>query len=113
MIIGSSHEKSALKARRLVIWAEELCNKRRYAAAEVLYQRALRLGERTLGRQHPVRAEILEYYADLLAKTNRLAEGTVMRRRSEAIWDTCFPRSDQTGNRSHPVAYPVEPEGSD
>ncbi len=83
MFMGSSQEKTAVAARSLVIWAEELCKKGSYAAAETLYQRALALAEKRLGPQDPVMAEVLESYAELLAKTNRSAEGATMRRRSE------------------------------
>src|SRR5438093_1561575 len=83
MFIGADQEKTAVTARSFVIWGEELSKKGRYAAAEKLYQRALGLVERTLGQQHPLTAEVLECYAELLAKTNRRVEGIAMKTRSE------------------------------
>lgn len=74
-------------ARSYVIWGNELSRKGRYAAAETLYQRALLLAEKTLGRLHPVTAEVLECYADLLAKTDRQVESTAMRGRANAVWE--------------------------
>src|SRR5712691_6904294 len=86
MIIGATQDRTAVAARSFVIWGEELSRKGRYAAAEKLYQRARGLVERTLGQQHPMMAEVLECYSDLLVKTNRRAEGTAMKGRSEEIW---------------------------
>jgi len=86
MVIGATQERTALAARSFVIWGEELSKKGRYAAAEKLYQRAWGLVERTLGKQHPMMAEVLDCYSDLLVRTNRSAEGIAMKSRSEAIW---------------------------
>lgn len=114
MVIATSGEGTAAAARSFVIWGEELCKKGRYAAAETLYQRALCLVERTLGQQHPMTAEVLECYSDLLARTNRRAEGILMRSRSEAIWKAYAPRFCRTHFQTHP--FPTcweEREGSD
>ncbi len=114
MVIGASQERTAVAARSFVIWGEELSKKGRYAAAEKLYQRAWGLVERTLGKQHPMMAEVLECYSDLLARTNRSAEGIAMKSRSEAIWrayGACFCR---THIQAHPVPRLwTEREGSD
>jgi hypothetical protein len=79
-------------ARSFVIWAEEFARKGRYAAAEKLYQRALALVERTLGASHPMAAEVLECYADLLARTNRSSEAIAMKSRADAVWSGYAPR---------------------
>ena len=73
MVIGATQERTAVAARSFVIWGEELSKKGRYAAAEKLYQRAWGLIERTMGTQHPMMAEVLECYSDLLVRTNRSA----------------------------------------
>src|SRR5258705_12856311 len=86
MVIGTTQEATAVAARRFLIWGEEFSRKGRYAAAEKLYQRAWGLIERTLGRQHPMMAEVLECYSDLLRRTNRSAEGVAMKKRAEVIW---------------------------
>ena len=91
MYVEAGQEKTAATARSFVIWGEELSKKGRYAAAEKLYQRALGLVERTLGQQHPLTAEVLECYAELLAKTNRRVEGIAMKTGSEAIWKAHVP----------------------
>ena len=87
----ATQETTAVAARGFLIWGEEFSRKGRYAAAEKLYQRAWGLVERTLGHKHPMMAEVLECYSDLLIRTNRSAEGTAMRRRSEAIWRLTVP----------------------
>jgi hypothetical protein len=80
-----------------------------------LYQRALGLVERTLGQQHPITAEVLECYADLLVKTNRPAEGIAMKTPSEAIWKAYAPHySCRTHIQVLPSpTYWAEREGSD
>ena len=116
MVIGSGQEKTAATARSFVIWGEELSKKGRHAAAEKLYQRALGLVERTLGQQHPITAEVLECYADLLAKTSRRVEGIAMKTRSEAIWKAYAPHdySCRTHIQVRPSpTYWAEREGSD
>lgn len=92
MVTGTTQEKTSAAARSFVIWANEFSRKGHYAAAETLYQRALMLAEKTLGRSHPVTAEVLECYADLLAKTDRQAESTAMKRRAKAVWEVFAPR---------------------
>lgn len=82
----ATHEATAVAARGFLIWGEEFSRKGRHAAAEKLYQRAWNLVEGTLGRKHPMMAEVLECYSDLLMRTQRSAEGIAMKRRSEAIW---------------------------
>ncbi len=116
MFIEAGQEKTAATARSFVIWGEELSKKGRYAAAEKLYQRALGLVEGTLGQQHPLTAEVLECYAELLAKTNRRVEGIAMKSRSEAIWKAhvphyCFCRT-HIQVRPSPIDW-AEQEGSD
>lgn len=116
MVIGAGQEKTAATARSFVIWGEELSKKGRHAAAEKLYQRALRLVERTLGQQHPITAEVLECYADLLVKANRRVEGIAMKTRSEAIWKAYAPHdySCRTHIEVRPSpTYWAEREGSD
>src|SRR5258708_37556909 len=114
MVIGATQESSAVAARSFVIWGEELSKKGRYGAAEKLYQRARCLVEKTLGQQHPMMAEVLECYSDLLLRTNRSAEGIAMKSRSEAIWrayGACFCR---THIQVPPVPrFWTEREGSD
>ena len=114
MLIGLGQQKTAAAARSLVIWGEELSRKGRYAAAERLYQRATGLVERTWGRQHPMMAEVLECYADLLVRTNRADEANAMKTRSAAIWRAYTPRCCRTYKEVHPLpACWVEREGSD
>ena len=101
MVIGATQETTAVAARSFVIWGEELSKKGRYAAAEKLYQRARGLVERTLGQQHPMMAEVLECYSDLLVRTNRSAEGIAMKSRSEAIWRAYGARFCRTHIQAH------------
>jgi len=101
-------------ARRLVIWGAELSRKGRHAAAEKRYQPAWGLVERTLGHKHPVMAEVLERYSDLLVKTNRRAEGTAMKNRADAIWRAYGARFCENHIQANPVpSYCMEREGSD
>ena len=114
MVIGATQASSVGAARSFVIWGEELSKKGRYAAAEKLYQRARGLVERTLGQQHPMMAEVLECYSDLLVKTNRRAEGIAMKGRSEEIWKAYAPRSCRTQIQARPLpSCWAEREGSD
>ena len=114
MVIGATQERAAAKARSFVIWGEELFKKGRYAAAEKLFQRAQGLVETTLGQQHPMMAEVLECYSDLLVKTNRRAEGIAMKGRSEEIWRAYAPRSCRTQIQARPLPTCwAEREGSD
>lgn len=114
MFIGAGQEKTAVTARSFVIWGEELSRRGRYAAAEKLYQRAQCLVERTFGQQHPMMAEVLECYSDLLVRTNRRAEGIAMKGRSEEIWRAYASRfcRTQIQARSLPSCW-AEREGSD
>lgn len=114
MVIAATQETSAVTARRFVIWGEELSKRGRYAAAEKLYQRAQALVERSLGQQHPMMAEVLECYSDLLVKTNRRAEAIAMKGRSEEIWKAYAPRSCRTQIQVRPLpSCWAEREGSD
>ena len=114
MVIGATQERTAVTARSFVIWGEELSKKGRYAAAEKLYQRARGLVERTLGQQHPMMAEVLECYSDLLVRTNRSTEGIAMKSRSEAIWRAYGVRFCRIQIQAHPVpSCWTEREGSD
>lgn len=115
MAIGRNKEATAVAARSFLIWGEEFSRKGRYAAAEKLYQRAWGLVERTLGRQHPMMAEVMECYSDLLRRTNRTAEGIALKVRSEAIWRAYGPRFCRTCIQSHsvPNCSTEEGEGSD
>lgn len=92
MMIAIDQEKSSAAARSYVISGNMLSRRGRYAAAENLYQRAMIVAEGTVGTLHPVMAEVLECYAELLLRTDRQAEATAMKLRAEAIWKTCFPR---------------------
>jgi hypothetical protein len=114
MVIGATQERAAVTARSFVIWGEDLFKKGRYAAAEKLFQSARGLVEKTLGQQHPMMAEVLECYSDLLMRSNRRAEGLAMKSRSEAIWRAYASRSCRTHIPVH--AFPTcwaEREGSD
>ncbi len=114
MVIGPGQEKTAAAARSFVIWGEELSRKGRYAAAEKLYQRAVGLVERTWGRHHPMMAEVLDCYADLLVRTNRADEGIAMKSRSEAIWRAYGAGFCRIHIQAHPVPRCwTEREGSD
>jgi hypothetical protein len=114
MVVGATQERTAVAARSLVIWGEELSRKGRHAAAEKLYQRAWRLVERTLGQQHPMMAEVFECYSDLLARTNRRAEAIVMKSRSQAIWRLYAARFCPPNVRADLVQLSLtEREGSD
>ena len=114
MSIGATHERTAVAARSLLIWGEELFSKGRHEAAEKLYQQARSLVERTLGQYHPMMAEVLECYSDLLLKTNRQAEGIVMKSRSEAIWEAYAPQGLSISLLERPCrTFGAEREGSD
>jgi hypothetical protein len=91
-MVTGIEEETSVAARSFVIRANGLSRKGCHAAAEALYQRALALVERTLGTLHPVTAEVLECYADLLAKTNRQMEATAMKHRAEMVWRAYAPR---------------------
>ncbi len=56
-----------------------------YREAECLLNGALTLSTKVLGPSHPVVAEVLDGYADLLCKTNRCSAGQQLRARSKAI----------------------------
>lgn len=56
-----------------------------YAEAEPLYKRALAIAEKALGEEHPNVATSLEYYSDLLRKTNRETEAANLEARAKAI----------------------------
>jgi hypothetical protein len=110
----ATQETTAVAARRLVIWGEEFLRKGRYSAAEKLYQRARALVERTLGHRHPMMAEVLECYSDLLSRTDRRAEGIAMKNRADAIWRAYGARSCRSRIQADPVpSYCVQAEGSD
>lgn len=114
MVIRTDKETTAVTARSLLIWGEEFSRKGRYAAAEKLYQRAWRLVERTLGQQHPMMAEVLECYSDLLRRTNRSAEGISLKNRAEAIWRAYGSRFCRNYVQSQAVSsHCAEGEGSD
>jgi tetratricopeptide (TPR) repeat protein len=57
----------------------------RYAEAEPLYNRTLKILEKTLGENHPYFAIALNNYAVLLRKLNRDAEAKEVESRAEAI----------------------------
>jgi len=114
MVIRTIQEQTSAAARSFVICGNELSRKRCFAAAEAQYQRALVLVERNLGALHPVTAEVLECYADLLAKTDRRVEATAMKHRAEAVWRTCCPRFCRSSKDSQPYSLcRPEQEGSD
>ena len=114
MVIGATQASSVGAARSFVIWGEELSKKGRYAAAEKLYQRARGLVERTLGQQHPMMAEVLECYSDLLVKTNAQLKELAMKSRSEAIWGAYGAGFCRIHIQAHPVPKCwTEREGSD
>jgi len=56
-----------------------------YAEAEPLYHRAVAIGEKALGPEHPYVATVLKNYADLLSKTDRNAEAERLEERARAI----------------------------
>lgn len=114
MVTGTNEETTAVAARSFLIWGEEFSRKRRYAAAEKLYQRAWGLVERTFGRQHPMMAEVMECYSDLLRMTNRTAEGIALKVRSEAIWRAYGAHFCRTRIRAHSIPrHWAERDGSD
>ena len=114
MAKDATQETTALAARRLVIWGEELSRKGQHAAAEKLYQRAWASVERTLGHRHPMMAEVLECYSNLLVRTNRRAEGTAMKNRADVIWRAYGAQFCRKDIRTNPVPNCcVEREGSD
>jgi len=114
MVIRAAEETAAVTARSFLIWAEKNRKKGRYEAAERLYQRARGLVEKTLGQQHPMMAEVLECYSELLASANRPGEALAMRKRSKTIWKTYGARFCRTPIQAQPVPrYGTEREGSD
>lgn len=92
MVIGPNEDETSAAARSFVILGEELSRKGHHATAEEVFQRALSLVERTLGTSHPVAAEVLESYAELLVRTDRRIEGIAMKSRAEAVWKAYCPR---------------------
>ena len=109
-----SEEKTSVAARNFVILGEELSRRKRYAAAEQLYQRALTLVERALGTSHPMAAEVLDCYAELFLKTGRSIEGNALKSRAEAIWEAYRPRFCRTRKEGQPSSFcSQEQEGSD
>ncbi len=114
MVVGATQERTAVEARSFAIWGEEFSKKGRYAAAEKLYQRAQGLVEKDLGPYHPMMAEVLECYSNLLLKTDRRAEATTMKRRSQAIWELYARRPVSNSHADPPCrTHGVEREGSD
>jgi tetratricopeptide (TPR) repeat protein len=57
----------------------------RYAQAELLYQRALAIGEKTLGPEHPTIASMLNNLALLYRATGRYAQAEPLHQRALAI----------------------------
>src|SRR5260370_5739681 len=107
MVTRTTQETTAVAARSFLIWGEEFSREVRYATAEKLYQRAWALVERTLGHKHPMMAEVLECYSDLLIRTNRRTEGSAMKNRAERIWRAYGARFC----RNHIPANPVPSYG--
>ena len=71
------------------------------------------LVERTLGHKHPLMAEVLECYSDLLIRANRSAEGRAMKNRSEAIWRAYGARPCRTHIQDDSVpSYCADDENS-
>ena len=56
-----------------------------YGLAEPLYQRAIRIRERSLGIDHTFVADTLELYAELLMKTDRVTEASRLLTRARSI----------------------------
>jgi hypothetical protein len=73
----------------VVVWALVSPHRPRpdpiYAEAEPLYGRALAIWEKSLGREHPDVAPVLENFAWLLEKTNRTVEALEAAERARAI----------------------------
>jgi len=90
MFIGAGQEKTAVTAQLRHLGRGTLQERTVCCCRETLSS-ALGLVEGTLGQQHPLTAEVLECYAELLAKTNRRVEGIAMKSRSEAIWKAHVP----------------------
>jgi tetratricopeptide (TPR) repeat protein len=65
--------------------AMHLQAKARYAESELLYRRALAIGEANLGSDHPTLARCLDNLAVLLCATNRFGEAEPIYRRALAI----------------------------
>ena len=57
----------------------------RYAEAELLYQRALAIYEKTLGPEHPNVADLLENHAEFLRATDRNEEARAFEARAQMI----------------------------
>jgi hypothetical protein len=70
----------------------------RLGEAEPLYRRALAIGERSLGPDHPKVATDLNNLASLLRATNRLGEAEPLYRRALAI----FLKFTQATGHQHP-----------
>jgi hypothetical protein len=114
MDTATTQEQASAAARSFVISGNRLLRTGCYGAAEKLYQRALILVQTTLGTLHPVAAEVLECYAELLAKTDRTAEAIAMKHRAEAVWEAYSPRFRRTYKEAQPYSLCCEePEGSD
>ena len=56
-----------------------------YAKAEPLYQRSLKIREKSLGPEHPGLAQSLENYAELLSKTGRAKDAAQLVARAQTI----------------------------
>ncbi len=89
-------------ARRLNPLADVYYAQGQYAEAKPLYKRALRIYERTLGKNHPEVAVTLENYADLLRRTNRDAKAKKMEARAKAIRAKRGPST-----KKHSLAYGI------
>ena len=80
--LGSEQPTAAQSLTRLAFFFQ---TQGHYARAESLFEWALAIREKTLGPDHPDVATSLENYADLLRKTHRKTEATVMEARAKAI----------------------------
>lgn len=89
-------------ARRLNALADVYYAQGQYAEAKPLYKRALRIYERTLGKNHPEVAVTLENYADLLRRTNRDAKAKKMEAHAKAIRAKRGPST-----KKHSLAYQI------
>ncbi len=67
-----------------------------------------------MGFQHPMMAEVLECYSELLLRAKREAEAIAMKNRSKAIWTAYGAHLWRTRIQAHSISrHWVERDGSD
>ena len=116
--LGPGHPDVASALRSLALG---YANQMDYAAAELLYLRALAIQERVLGPETVEVAVTLDAYAELLRATNRGEQATELKARAEAIRAQAEPQpmadvvaatgTTAEAEEPHTVSSPLLPAG--